>query len=323
MEYCPYCQLPLEAPVAQCPSCYADLSSTGASPPPPAPPQRSSGTIVESVSNIRDMVNQERSGGTVVEKKSSPPPAPPKPSKQTPPDDGTVLFRPLRRVPTIKICVLDDGQRDKGEWLRIRQPAFVIGRSEGNLVLPHDADISGRHLEIGYKVVDGQFQFYLKDLGSTNGSFIRVSRLVLQKNQEILIGSRRYRFEPGSMDASTAPTQAAEASTRGWQAVNPNELQTLYPALVEITPQGTGRRLEIKQDSQTLGRDPQQSFLSITDDPFVSPVHAEIKKDQKGRWMVENKKSQNGLWLRFAEVPISSDGEIQLGEQRFLIRFPS
>lgn len=319
MEYCPYCQLPLEVPVAQCPSCYADLSSTGAAPP-PASPQRSSGTIVESVSDIRDKVNQERSQGTVVEKKSSSPPAP-KPSKQQ--DDGTLPFRPLRRVPTIKICVLDDGQRDKGEWYRIRKSSFVIGRSEGDVVVPHDQDISGRHLEIGYKVVDGQLQFFLKDLGSTNGSFIRVARLILQKNQEILIGARRYRFEPGSMDASTAPTEAAAASTRGWQAVNPNDMQTLYPALVEITPQGPGKRLEIKQDDQALGRDPQQAFLSIADDPFVSPVHAQVKKDPKGRWVMENKKSQNGLWLRFAEVPISSDGEFQLGEQRFLIRFPS
>ena len=36
-----------------------------------------------------------------------------------------------------------------GEMVRIRVPSFVIGRAEGNLVIPHDGGMSGRHAEIG------------------------------------------------------------------------------------------------------------------------------------------------------------------------------
>ncbi len=324
MNFCPYCQLPLEAPVAQCPSCYADLTSVSSAPPPPG---RGGGTFVESVQGVRDAVNQIRSTGTVIEATANLPVSQggsDSESPAKPADDGTVSFRPIRRVPTIKICVLDDGNREQGDWYRIRKPNFVIGRREGDIIVPHDDDISGRHLEINTRVVDGQYRFFIKDLGSTNGSFIRIARLMLRKDQEVLIGAKRYRFEPGSMEGTqvATPAPAAAASTRGWQAVDPKQLTTLFPALVEITPQGPGQRYELRNDDQLMGRHPQQCQLVINNDPFVSPVHVRIRRDKKNRWMMENMKSLNGIWLRFGEVPIDTDGELQLGEQRFLIRFP-
>jgi pSer/pThr/pTyr-binding forkhead associated (FHA) protein len=43
--------------------------------------------------------------------------------------------------------IADDGQKT-AEFARIRKASFVIGRTEGDLVIPHDSLISGRHAEI-------------------------------------------------------------------------------------------------------------------------------------------------------------------------------
>lgn len=331
MQFCPYCQLPLQGAVATCPSCYADLSAVSGAP--PVLPPRAGGTLVESVQELREQIHQmnKPGGGTVHEPVPAAKPgrsAPPRPAEPAaaPPGqagDDTVTYRPLHRMPTLRLCILDDGSRDQGEWIRVRRPSFVIGRVDGDLVLPHDNDLSGRHVEFQARVVDGQYRFFVRDLQSTNGTFLRVARLLLKKDQELLIGAKRYRFDPGSLEQIQQPPQfEAAATTRGWQAVNPQALQTLYPALVEMTPAGPGRRYEIRADDQLLGRNGQRCTICISDDPFVSPIHARIQRDPKGRWQMENQGSLNGIWLRVAEAPLDADTEVQIGDQRILVRLP-
>lgn len=330
MQFCPYCQLPLEGAVATCPSCYADLSAVSGV---AAPPPRAGGTLVESVQNLRDQLKPANKppGGTTIEPGASTRPSKPNPPRAAEPPpappgqfaDDTVPFRPMHRMPTLRLCILDDGSRDQGDWIRIRRPSFVIGRLDGDLVLNHDNDLSGRHVEFQARVTDGQFRFFVKDLQSTNGTFLRVARVLLKKDQELLIGAKRYQFDPGSLDqVQQTPQFEGVSTTRGWQAVNPQALQNLFPALVELTPAGPGRRLEIRSDDQMLGRNPQRCSICIADDPFVSPVHARIQRDPKGRWQLENQGALNGVWLRVAEAPLDADTEIQIGEQRILVRLP-
>src|SRR5262249_44092885 len=56
-------------------------------------------------------------------------------------------FKPTRRPPMALLCYLDDGSED-GEWFRMRTDRFVIGRTEGDVRIPHDGMISPRHAEI-------------------------------------------------------------------------------------------------------------------------------------------------------------------------------
>src|SRR5437016_2749438 len=63
----------------------------------------------------------------------------------------TQPYRPTLRPSMALLCVLDDGD-DSGEMLRIRASSFVIGRVEGNLIIPHDSGISSRHAEISRQV---------------------------------------------------------------------------------------------------------------------------------------------------------------------------
>jgi pSer/pThr/pTyr-binding forkhead associated (FHA) protein len=216
------------------------------------------------------------------------------------------------------LTVLDDGD-EAGESIRIRDSRFQIGRAEGDLVIPHDGGMSGRHAEITRRWENGQFNWYLKDLTSSNGTFVKVSRVLMGPQKEIQLGSRRYRIEE-STAPSVVEAQLRPAATRKWQLDGSSEVAQLgLSALVELTEQGGGRRFSLTGTEHWLGRDPQQCSIVI-DDKMLSPRHARLSRDSKGRWEIENAQSLNGLWLRVAEAPLGSGGQFQCGEQRFVIK---
>jgi hypothetical protein len=192
------------------------------------------------------------------------------------------------------LCALDDSL-DSGETVRIRVPSFVIGRTEGNLVIPHDGGMSGRHAEIARRFVDGRYRWSLRDLGSANGTFVRTARALLRGGQELLIGGARYRFDP------------------------PGEAAAPAPRLIEVRPQGDGLAFPVTGPEAWVGRDPRQCSL-VLDRPLVSPRHAVIQARPRGHWIIRNAGSCDGLWLRVQEIELGRGGQFQCGEQRFLIR---
>lgn len=224
------------------------------------------------------------------------------------------VFRPTRRPSMALLCILDDG-RDDGEWLRLRSDRVVIGRSEGDIVIPHDTMMSARHAELGRQVIDGRSCWVLTDLQSTNGTFVRVGNALLKLGQEMLIGSKRYCFQVGSAATGTAVDEGPRG-TQGWQAVTPAELQ---PALVELTMAGEGPRYPLTAAETWIGSDPTQSAVVLANDSLVNPRHLRIYKDKKSRWHVENTHSVNGVWLRVQQLPVEGTCQFQLGEQRFVV----
>ena len=59
----------------------------------------------------------------------------------------TPAYRPQRQASMAVLCVVDGGPED-GQWLRLRGDKFVIGRTEGDLIIPNDTMMSTRHAEI-------------------------------------------------------------------------------------------------------------------------------------------------------------------------------
>ncbi|HZZ80394.1 MAG TPA: FHA domain-containing protein [Gemmataceae bacterium] len=257
------------------------------------------GTRLESVEEIRKAVQVGR-----------------KPTeKESQADTDTLDFRPVHRAPMAMLCILDDG-RNEGEWIRLRQDVTVIGRTEGDIKIPHDGSMSSRHLAITRTAEKGRYRWHLSDLDSTNGIFVRVSKAILRHGQEIMIGGGRFRFEAGG--AVPAKVQDADVpETRAWQNVQPTDLLS---SLVELAIQGTGQRHFLKTGDTWIGRDLSQCAVAQVNDLMASPRHARIFQDEKRVWYIENAGSRNGTWVRLKRMPVDNFAQFQVGEQRFLLK---
>ncbi len=215
--------------------------------------------------------------------------------------------------------MLDDGD-DDGEVIRVRRESFTIGRVQGDLVLPHDGNISGQHAEIVRRLEGGRWQWYLRDLQSTNGTFVRVAGGILRDGQELLIGASVFRFESAQVEDAGETAPGAVAATRKFVGGSVAQFAAqMNPTLVALTPEGAEKRYPLDRPEQWVGRDRAQCSI-ILEDPLVSPRHAKIYRDPKGKWLIQNNRSLNGLWMRITEVSLDKGGQFQCGEQRFLIR---
>ena len=239
------------------------------------------------------------------------------------PPSGATPFRPVMRPPMALLYILDDGSADDGEIVRLRKDRTTVGRREGDVVINHDTGMSGRHIEISRKQMDDRYRWFLKDLGSTNGTFVRCDRAKLKNKFEILIGSRRFRFEDGSSTPGAAPeTMVPDNHTRPWNVNIASPSTRNAPVLVEMTPTGDGRRYPLNRLPCYIGTEPTACDVLIDNDPLVCPVHVKLEHDDQGNLFIEDAKSFNGTWLRIKELPLDCNCSFQCGEQRFLLRFP-
>jgi hypothetical protein len=232
-------------------------------------------------------------------------------------------FRPSLRPPMGLLHVFDDGE-DTGEVVRVRASSFIIGRVEGDLVIPHDGGISGRHAEIVRRVENGTTAWFLRDLNSTNGTFVRASTVILHHDQEVLIGAIAFRFTVPGQGSEAADLQAPEGNaTRKWEGLSRADAarssSSPPPTLTEVAKGGMELSFPLTQGEHWLGSDPRQCSMVI-DDPTVDPRHARIYRDDHDRWVMANERSRNGLWARVQEVGLGRGGYFQCGEQRFLFK---
>jgi pSer/pThr/pTyr-binding forkhead associated (FHA) protein len=74
----------------------------------------------------------------------------------------------------------------------LRGKETKIGRTKGDILFPEDPFISGSHA----LVTKRGNEVFLKDLGSSNGTYIKITReIVLEDNDSILMGQNLYRFK--------------------------------------------------------------------------------------------------------------------------------
>lgn len=83
---------------------------------------------------------------------------------------------------------------DEGRTVNLPKNKILIGRSQRCLIPLKDSKVSGNHCEINFK----DDHFCIKDLGSTNGTFVNNVRINQQdlKHQDIIqVGKTSFRFE--------------------------------------------------------------------------------------------------------------------------------
>jgi hypothetical protein len=197
------------------------------------------------------------------------------------------------------LIAVDDNQTT-GEWRRIRSPRYMIGRTEGDMVIPHDIAMSQRHAEVRLVRKEDGFRWYLHDLKSSNGTFVLFDEVRLNKGDQLLVGSRRFLFDVPFCDPAEGP-----------------------PVLIEIVRNGTGHRIELSGDEVLLGRDPNRCPAFLADDPLIEPEHARVCRNAAtGRWHVQRLNSRNGTWYRVSKVRLCHGCWFLLGEQRFRFLMP-
>ncbi len=232
--------------------------------------------------------------------------------------DAVVRFRPHQRPPMAMIELLDDGG-DRSEEFRIRADNVTIGRTNAEIVIPHDSQISGNHVMVSRRLINSEYHWFLTDMSSTNGTFLRVGKNYLQVGVPILIGSFRYSYRAAMAHGGNEPSGAIPAGTRGWQAPRPEDLKRQTAALVRIANDGTEVDFPFPRDGAKIGSDSSQCQIVISDDPTVNRVHACVQLTDKGL-VIEDNKSLNGLWVAISERRLGNSAAFQIGEQRIRFR---
>lgn len=222
-------------------------------------------------------------------------------------EEPALRFRPVDRPPTAVLTVCDDGC-DEGEEIRLRDDRFVIGRTAGDLTIPHDGRISSRHVEVARLEIDGEIRWVVSDLRSRNGLFVRVSRARLVDGSEFLVGRSRYRFE------SPRPAEARPGRTRD------HGEPAAAPAVCELLAGGVGGRVLLDPSQECwIGSDP-SCLVPRPDDRFCDRRHARLRGDDRGRWRLDHAGALNGVWLRVDRAVVERSLHFQAGEQRFRLR---
>ena len=219
-------------------------------------------------------------------------------------------LRPLLRPSTPVLTALDDGTFDSGEDFRLRGERFVIGRSSGDLVIPHDQTLSSTHAEIRRVAANGRESWHLIDLESVNGTFVRIESALLYPDSLVIIGLRRFTL--------IDPVAAARASAGyGTHEIDSQALPAdLWPSLVEAGKQDSVLRFPLRQQRVTIGRTGGPCDITI-DDPHLAIHHATLTRGEDHLWRITPEKTLNGVWVNTRAVKLTPLCHFLCGEQFF------
>lgn len=210
--------------------------------------------------------------------------------------------------------VSQDGSTGQTYWLE--GDSIDIGRDEGDIRLDGDRYVSPRHARVYRRGAD----FYLRDLGSLNGVFLRVRELEQLRDADLmLLGSEVLRFG------------VVADSEQGWGAareqgtdVYGSAARPRYACLCERTVEGVTRNVfYISADETVIGRE--FGDLVFTADSFMSRRHAAIHRDPlAGTFTLRDLGSSNGTYLAIrGEVELRDGDHLRVGQHLFRFGFGS
>jgi hypothetical protein len=82
------------------------------------------------------------------------------------------------------------GREETGNAFPIPEGGVHLGRERGDILFPEDGYVSGLHCRLSW---DGQ-KLFLTDLGSSNGTFLRVGETDLRAGDVLLMGQQLFRI---------------------------------------------------------------------------------------------------------------------------------
>ncbi|MBA4064252.1 MAG: hypothetical protein C0501_11160 [Isosphaera sp.] len=197
-------------------------------------------------------------------------------------------YRPTDRPPTALLTVYDDGAAD-GEVVRLRAAVVRIGRTAGDVLIPHDDRVASPHVTIRREKTADGWRWTVADAGGTDGLFVRVNRAPLSAGSEFVVGRGRYRFAAGPP-----------------------------PTLTEVVGGVAGVSVRVTGAEAWIGTAPGCEVRRA--DPFAEPYHARVYHAPGRGWAVEHDGALNGVWLRVPQVTVDKVCYFLIGEQRFRLQ---
>jgi pSer/pThr/pTyr-binding forkhead associated (FHA) protein len=210
--------------------------------------------------------------------------------------------------------ISQDGSTGQTHW--IEQGSVDIGREEGEIKLAADRFVSPRHA----RVFARSGAFFLKDLDSLNGVYLRVrDSEPLSDTDLVLLGSEVLRFDL----LSGAEQDLGPARERGTDVYG-SPARPRYACLSERTVEGVYRNVfYISGDEVVIGRE--FGDLVFTTDSFMSRRHAAIQRDPvAGSFTLRDLGSSNGTYLAIrGEVELREGDHLRVGQHLFRFGFGS
>ncbi len=238
---------------------------------------------------------------------------------------------PLRSMTTFGRLVVIAKDGGEGQSYPIGE-RLDIGRSEGDVLVPDDGYLSPRHARLSWR--GGLF---LRDLGSTNGVYLRLASKDRKKGERpgsstegrstvavkledqdlILLGQQVIRFEL-VRDAEEGLGPASQHGT----LVFGTPIAPRYARLSLRTVEGVTRDVYYLGKRETiLGRE--SGDIIFAEDPFLSRRHAAINVMEDGKkraFSLSDFGSSNGTFLQIrGEAPLEGGDEFRVGQQLFRV----
>ncbi len=198
------------------------------------------------------------------------------------------------------IFIRPDGS--EGGEFPLRSGSTKIGREHGEL-FAGDGYLSPSHAEI---VVEGG-EFELKDTGSLNGVFFRITAPeTLQSGDMFRIGQELLRFD------AISPPEPLEDGTEIMGSPNPG----YWGRLTRIVGYGVdGEAHLLKGDRIVVGRE--HGDILFPEDGYVSGTHLEIVQEG-GQVLLRDMGSSNGTFLRIrGQRRVGPGTFVLMGQQLF------
>jgi pSer/pThr/pTyr-binding forkhead associated (FHA) protein len=110
-----------------------------------------------------------------------------------PAEDGSISWGSPDPGARFRLVQMMEGAQRAAAWL-LREGDNHIGREQGDVTFPHDGFVSGKHAIIHV----APEHLRIKDLGSSNGTFLRLAAPAFVENgDQFLIGRQLVRVEIG------------------------------------------------------------------------------------------------------------------------------
>jgi pSer/pThr/pTyr-binding forkhead associated (FHA) protein len=221
---------------------------------------------------------------------------------------GTTASRRTSATAARLVVIAQDGT--PGREYALAHEQTDIGREEGDILLPNDPYVSPRHARVTQK----NASFFVRDLGSVNGVYVRLRRpSKLQNADLVLIGLEVLRFEVVS-DAEKGLGPAAERGAH----VFGSPASPRFARLCQRTVEGVTRDVfYLTRDETIIGRE--AGDIVFTSDPFMSRRHAAITRDARdNRFTLRDLGSSNGTYVAIqGEFELENGDHVRIGQHLF------